>query len=116
MSIFFSILGLLASNAMTEKTVKEMMEERGAEECTSLMVYLWKYCNEWGCKVTCICYNEDGTLTVTFSDDTQKRYKCVDGEWIEVPLESGGTGCPPESEPGDDGVSPGYLPSHIQVG
>jgi hypothetical protein len=40
--------------SMTEETVKEMMEERGPEECASLMVYLQKYCNEWGCKVKII--------------------------------------------------------------
>jgi hypothetical protein len=93
-----------------------MMEEMSPEECICLMEYLQKYCNAWDCKVKTITYNEDGTLTVTFSDDTQKRYECVDGDWIEVPLESGGTGSPPESEPGGDGVSPGYLPSHVQVG
>jgi hypothetical protein len=101
---------------MTERTVKRLMEERSPEECICLMEYLQKYCDAWGCKVKTITYNEDGTLTVTFSDETQKRYKCVDGDWIEVPLESGGTGSPPESEPGGDGVSPGYLPSHVQVG
>jgi hypothetical protein len=116
MGFLFFVLGLIASKALTEKTVKEMMEEMSPGECISLMEYLEKYCNEWGCKIKTITYNEDGTLTVTFSDDTQKKYKCVDGDWIEVPLESGGTGSPPESEPGDDSVSPGYLPSHVLVG
>lgn len=39
-------------DAIAKDTVEEMMEEQGLEECAALMVYLQKYYNEWGCKIS----------------------------------------------------------------
>jgi len=42
----------------------------------------------WETKVIEVKYNEDGTYTVKFADDSIRTFKYVDGQWVEVPTPS----------------------------
>ena len=78
--------------------------------------YLRNYEEEWGLRISHVNFNLDGTYTVVFFDGNDntitKKFKCEDGYWMEIPLESGGSG---DASGGSENrsVPPGYLPPAI---
>ena len=82
------IISLIASDYMTEREVKQIMSESDSEESASFFEFLAKFEEAWGMKAILVEYNEDGTYTVKFKDKSIRTFKCIDGDWVEIPTSS----------------------------
>ncbi len=86
--IILFISQLIISDYLTEREVKQIMSKSDPEESMSFFEFLAKFEEAWGMKAILIKYNEDGTYTVKFGDDSIRTFKYIDGDWVEIPTSS----------------------------
>jgi hypothetical protein len=81
----------LISYLLTEDQLDEMKEELTQEECGEFLCALDKYMDDNGISpvTTTIIYNEDGTITVIFTDQNEntsaQTFALVDGKYVPIP-------------------------------
>jgi hypothetical protein len=89
------VIGMVLQYIVTEYQLDEMKEELTQEECAEFLYALDEYMKDNGMNpgtnpvTTTIIYNEDGTITVIFTDQNEntsaQTFALVDGKYVPIP-------------------------------